>query len=98
MSEPENAERLTTDSDLSLTAFEAAMKILKPVVNPMIGSVEVMLMFGPGGFYAADVISKSIAYTSGIDMTRHYKWRDYKDDEWCLWDRVTGRCVWNPGA
>lgn len=98
MTMPENAQRLKTNSDLALTAFEAAMKILKPDVNPMIGSCEVMLMFGPGGFYAADVISHSLAYTSGIDLTRHYRWHEYGADEWCLWDRVSGRCVWNPGA
>ena len=97
MSEPPNSERLPTDSDLSLAAFDAAMKILTPQAG-LNGVVEVMLTFGPGCFYAAQEIDDSLRYTSGIMMTRHYRWQNYAEDEWSLTDRNGGRSVWCPGA
>jgi len=97
MSEPMNSERLPTDSDLSIAAFSEAMRILNPQAG-LHGVVEVMLAFGSGVFYMADEIDRSLRYTSGIMMTRHYHWKDYKEDEWSLTDRNSGRSVWSPGA
>lgn len=97
MSEPMNAERLSTDSDLSLAAFDAAMKILQPTAGGL-GCVELLLTFGPGCFGAADQIDHSLRYVSGVIMMRHYSWKNYKDEEWSLTDRNSGRSVWSPGA
>lgn len=97
MTEPENAEHLSVDSDLGLASFSEAMKILNPK-DAGHGTVEVMLAFGSGLFYIADEIDRSLMYTSGIMLTRHYHWQDYKEDEWSLTDRATGRIVWCRGA
>ena len=95
--EPTDAHRLVIDSDLSVTAYGEALKILKPVAGEF-GCVDLVLIFGPGCWYAAHEISAQAERTAGIMVQLVYDWENFQQDEWLLRDRVSGRGVWTPGA
>jgi len=91
------AERLPTDSDLSATAYSEALRIMKPEAGEL-GCVDLVLAFGPGCWFAAHEIQDQANRTAGIVLQLVYNWDKFKEDEWLLLDRVSGRSVWTPGA
>lgn len=91
------AERLPTDADLSITSYGAALKILQPSAGEF-GCADLVLAFAPGCWDVAHEIRKQVDRTAGIVLQLVYNWKDFKEDEWLLMDRVSGRSVWSPGA
>lgn len=90
-------ERLPTDADLSSTSYEAALRILQPIAGEL-GCVDLVLAFGPGCWGAAHEIREQVARTAGIVLQLVFNWKEFKEDEWLLMDRVSGRSVWTSGA
>lgn len=93
----ETSERLSTDADLSATAYGDAIRILNPKAGDL-GCVDLILAFGPGCWYAAHEIREQADRTAGIVLQLLFNWESFEADEWLLMDRVSGRSVWTPGA
>lgn len=91
------AERLPVDSDLSVTAYGEALKILNPEAGEL-GCVDLVLAFGPGCWYMAHELQAQADRTAGIIMQLLFDWHNFQEDEWLLMDRFSGRSVWTPGA